>query len=50
MFDISKATLFRWEREGWISGIRRDWRNWRWYSAHNLRQIRKIIAGRRNGP
>jgi len=33
IFDISKATLFRWEKEGLISNVGRDWRNWRLYST-----------------
>ena len=45
MFDISKSTLFRWEKEGLISNIGRDWRNWRVYSQTNLNEIRKIIGG-----
>ena len=48
MFDISKATLFRWEKEGLISNVGRDWRNWRTYSEHNMKEIRKIIKGRNN--
>lgn len=45
-FDISKATLFRWEREGLITRVRRDWRNWRLYSDDNIRQIKKIMNKR----
>ena len=45
MFDISKSTLFRWEKEGLISNIGRDWRNWRVYSQTNLNEIRRIIGG-----
>ncbi len=44
MFDISKSTLFRWEKEGLISNIGRDWRNWRVYSQTNLNEIKKIIG------
>jgi len=46
LFDISKATLFRWEAEGYISNVGRDWRNWRVYSLNNIKEIRKIIASR----
>jgi DNA-binding transcriptional MerR regulator len=45
LFDISKATLFRWEKEGRISNVGRDWRNWRLYSDRNLKEIRRIING-----
>lgn len=48
LFDISKATLFRWESEGRISNVGRDWRNWRLYSDQNLKEIKKIIS-RRSG-
>ncbi len=47
MFDISRATLFRWEREGLISGPPRDWRNWRWYTTENVEQIRQAMEGRK---
>jgi len=48
LFDISKATLFRWESEGLISDVGRDWRNWRLYSDQNIKEIKKIIS-RRSG-
>lgn len=47
MFDISRATLFRWEREGLIIGPPRDWRNWRLYTAENVEQIRQVMQGRK---
>ncbi|HUJ79047.1 MAG TPA: MerR family transcriptional regulator [Nitrospiria bacterium] len=47
LFDISKATLFRWEREGLISNVGRDWRNWRLYDDKNVQEI-KAIMRRRN--
>ena len=43
LFDISKATLFRWERDGRISNVRRDWRNWRHYTYENIQEIRTLI-------
>jgi DNA-binding transcriptional MerR regulator len=46
LFDISKATLFRWEREGLISSVGRDWRNWRLYSQRTVTEIEKIIRRR----
>jgi len=46
LFDISKATLYRWEREGLISTPPRDWRNWRLYSTTNLEEIKRIIRRR----
>jgi DNA-binding transcriptional MerR regulator len=46
IFDISKATLFRWEKEGLISSIGRDWRNWRLYSERTFSEIETIIKKR----
>jgi DNA-binding transcriptional MerR regulator len=45
-FDISRATLFRWESEGLLSGVGRDWRGWRVYDEDNLKSIEKIIRGK----
>jgi CheY-like chemotaxis protein len=41
--QISKSTLFKWEREGLITKVRRDWRGWRLYDGHNLEEIKKNI-------
>ncbi len=46
LFDVSRATLFRWEREGLISGPPRDWRNWRVYTTQNIQEIKQIIKSR----
>ncbi len=48
-FDISRATLFRWESEGLLSGVGRDWRGWRVYNENNLKVIEKIIRGKSAG-
>lgn len=45
-FDISRATLFRWESEGLLAGVDRDWRGWRTYNEMNLREIEKIMKGK----
>jgi DNA-binding transcriptional MerR regulator len=45
-FDISRATLFRWESEGLLTDVERDWRGWRVYSDGNLKEIEKIIKGK----
>ncbi len=45
-FDISRATLFRWESDGLLTGVGRDWRGWRLYSEVNLREIEKIIRSK----
>jgi len=44
-FDISRATLFRWESEGLLE-IDRDWRGWRVYTERDLKSIEKIIKSR----
>ena len=49
LFDVSRATLFRWEREGMISGPQRDWRNWRVYTVQNIKEIKHIIQTRTAG-
>ena len=46
LFDISKATLFRWEKEGLITSTGRDWRNWRVYSEKTIEEIKRIIKKR----
>ncbi len=45
-FDISRATLFRWESEGLLPGVGRDWRGWRVYDENNLKSIERIIKGK----
>lgn len=45
-FDISRATLFRWESEGLLPGVGRDWRGWRVYDDGNLKSIERIIKGK----
>jgi DNA-binding transcriptional MerR regulator len=43
LYDISRSTLFRWETEGLITGVERDWRGWRLYHDNNLKEIENII-------
>lgn len=43
LYDISRVTLFRWEAEGLITGVERDWRGWRVYHQKNLEEIESII-------
>lgn len=45
--QISKSTLFKWEREGLITKVRRDWRGWRLYDARNLEEIKLNIEKQR---
>jgi DNA-binding transcriptional MerR regulator len=45
-YDISRATLFRWESQGILEGVERDWRGWRLYTESNLKAIDKIIRGK----
>ena len=48
-FDISRATLFRWESEGLLSGVERDWRGWRVYNEGNVKNIEKIMKSKSAG-
>lgn len=48
-FDISRATLFRWESEGLLTGVGRDWRGWRVYTEDNMREITRIMRGKNAG-
>jgi DNA-binding transcriptional MerR regulator len=48
-FDISRATLFRWESEGVLKGVDRDWRGWRVYNESNVKDIEKIMKGKNAG-
>jgi DNA-binding transcriptional MerR regulator len=48
-FDISRATLFRWESEGQLTSVERDWRGWRVYSEGNLKEIEKIMKSKSAG-
>ena len=48
-FDISRATLFRWESDGLLMGVGRDWRGWRIYNDANVREIERIIQGKNAG-
>jgi DNA-binding transcriptional MerR regulator len=43
IYDISRSTLFRWENEGLITGVERDWRGWRLYHQKNLKEIERIM-------
>jgi hypothetical protein len=48
-FDISRATLFRWESEGLLTGVERDWRGWRVYNDDNLKDIERIMKSKNAG-
>ncbi len=48
-FDISRATLFRWESDGLLMGVGRDWRGWRVYNDVNVREIEQIIKSKNAG-
>jgi hypothetical protein len=45
-FDISRATLFRWENDGLLTDVERDWRGWRVYNERNLNSIKNIIENK----
>lgn len=48
-FDVTKNTLFEWEREGKISKIPKDWRGWRMYNESHLKQVKKVIENKKKG-
>ena len=48
-FDISRATLFRWESEGMLKDVERDWRGWRVYNENNLKEIERIMKSKNAG-
>lgn len=45
-YDISSATLGRWESKGLLTRVERDWRGWRVYTEHNLKNIEKLIKSK----
>jgi len=42
-FDVTKTTLFKWEKEGKLNKVQKDWRGWRIFSDTNISEIRGII-------
>ncbi len=42
-FDITKNTLFKWEKDGKISRVEKDWRGWRIFSDENIDEIKNVI-------
>lgn len=42
-FDVTKNTLFKWEKDGKIKKVEKDWRGWRVYSDKNIDDIRRVI-------
>jgi len=42
-FDVTKNTLFKWEKEGKIRKVEKDWRGWRVYSDKNIEDVRRVI-------
>jgi DNA-binding transcriptional MerR regulator len=46
IFDISKSTLFRWEKEGRISSPDRDLRQQRWYTQGHMAEIGRLLFRR----
>jgi DNA-binding transcriptional MerR regulator len=48
-FDISRATLFRWESDGLLTPVERDWRGWRTYNEANMAAIEKIMKSKKAG-
>ncbi len=42
-FDVTKNTLFKWEKDGKIKKVNKDWRGWRVYSDKNVDEVRRVI-------
>ena len=42
--DISKNTLFRWEKDKKTPKPKRDWKGYRLYSEQDIEEIKKVIA------
>lgn len=47
LFDVTKTTLFKWEKEGKMKKAQKDWRGWRIFSEENVDEIRKIILNKK---
>ncbi|MCP4725795.1 MAG: MerR family transcriptional regulator [bacterium] len=45
--DVTKNTLFKWEKEGKIKKVEKDWRGWRLFSDENVDEIRNIIQSKK---
>ncbi len=45
--NVSKKTLFKWEKMGIIPSVDRDWRNWRLYTEENLQHLAHFIEKKR---
>ena len=45
--DVTKNTIFKWEKEGMIKKVEKDWRGWRLFSEDNVDEIRKIIRNKK---
>jgi len=46
-FDVTKTTLFKWEKEGKLHKVKKDWRGWRVFTDDNIKEIRNIIQGKK---
>lgn len=43
ILGVSKSTLQRWERKGWIDPPMRDFRGWRAYTDKDIKDIRNMM-------
>lgn len=46
-FDITRQTIYNWEKAGLISP-KRDWRGWRIWDEHTLSSIEKLIESKKD--
>ena len=49
MLNLSRCTLFRWEEEGLMSPVPRDWHGWRRYERKHIEDIRKVMEEKQKG-
>ena len=49
MLNLSRGTLFKWEEEGLISPVPRDWHGWRLYERKHIEEIRRVMEEKQKG-
>ncbi len=47
--EISKKTLYNWEKNGLIQPAIRDWRNWRLFTEEDIINLARFIEAKKSG-